>query len=102
VTGSVVMDLAGRRVVPAYGQLTVRVGLNDLVSPLGRDGEFYFENLAPGRYAATAEAEAGTCQFAIDVPAAGTAFVDAGRAHCTGVPPGPPPPAVQPLPNAAR
>jgi outer membrane usher protein len=102
VTGGVVMDMAGTLVVPAYGQITVRVGLTDVVSPLGRGGEFYFENLAPGRYSATVEGEAGTCPVEIDVPTDGTAFVDAGRLHCTGVAPGPTPPAVQPLPKGAR
>lgn len=101
VSGSVVMDLGGRAVVPAFGQLTAHVGPTDVVSPLGRGGEFYFEDLAPGHYSATAEGEAGTCQVTLDVPAEGAAFVDAGRLHCTGVPPGPSP-AVQPLPKGAR
>jgi outer membrane usher protein len=101
VSGSLVMNLAGQAVVPTYGQLTVRVGSTELVSPLGRGGEFYFEDLAPGRYSATADAEAGTCPVTIDVPADGPAFLDVGRLSCTGVPPGPPP-AVTPLPKGAR
>ena len=102
VTGSVVMEMGGQALVPAYGQLTVHVGPTDVVSPLGRWGEFYFENLAPGRYAAVAEAEPGSCRLEIEVPAEGSAFVDAGRLHCTGTPSVPPPPPVQPLPKAAR
>lgn len=102
VTGSVAMEMGGRTLVPAFGQLTVRVGLTDVVSPLGRGGEFYFENLPPGRYAGVAEAEPGACRLEIDVPAEGSAFIDAGRLHCIGTPPGPPTAPVQPLPKAAR
>jgi len=37
-------------------------------SPIGRDGEFYFENVASA-YPAVVEHETGRCEFTLDVPA---------------------------------
>jgi outer membrane usher protein len=106
VTGSVVMSLGGADVAPSFGQLTVKRGLDEVTSPLGKNGEFYFDNLPPGKYAAEVEAEAGTCKIDVVVPAspnAASAFVDAGRLRCLGrgVPEPGAPPSVEPPPAAA-
>jgi hypothetical protein len=39
-------------------------------SPLGRGGEFFFEQLPPGDYRAQVVSPAGSCTVALHVPAA--------------------------------
>jgi len=119
VVGSVALDLGGGRLTsPAYGTIVVRAGLQQASSPLGRQGEFYFENLRPGRFVAEVDSGAGACRFELDVPNADKAFVDVGRIKCAGqagapapgsVPPGPaaappddPPPPVEAAADGAR
>jgi outer membrane usher protein len=77
----VVVDAGGER--PAtYGQLTVTAAGERLVSPLGAAGQFYFENLAPGRHAATVEFTGGTCDLTLEVPEAEDGAVDLGVVRC--------------------
>jgi outer membrane usher protein len=100
VTGSIVMSIGGADVFPSYGQLVVHQGLLEASSPLGKQGEFYLENVQPGRYAAELDSAKGTCRFDLVVPANDAAFIDAGRTRCIGAgvlnvnPPG----TVEPLP----
>ena len=53
------------------------------VSPVGNDGEFYFEDLPGVRLPATIEDEHGTCDFILLIPAADTLAVDLGAMRCT-------------------
>ena len=83
ITGSVrIVTAAGER-VPAHGRLTVRVDRRVEISPVGNDGEFYFEDLPGGRLPATIEDEHGTCEFILLIPAADTLAVDLGATRCT-------------------
>ena len=47
--------------VPAYGVATVHTTTGDLTSDVGADGRFYFDRLAPGRYAVQVRYRGGTC-----------------------------------------
>ena len=64
VTGKVVMESEGKELIPSFGEITVLAHGEELSSPLGRDGEFYFDK-APvaGRYPARIEHEDGSCKF---------------------------------------
>jgi outer membrane usher protein len=53
---------------PAFGTLTVSRGAVRAESPIGRGGEFFFEDLAPGSYQARIESPAGACGFTLLVP----------------------------------
>ena len=55
-----------------------------LLSPIGRDGEFYLENVPPGRHRATIEDPAGRCAFTLEAPAVGPSLVDLGTLTCAG------------------
>ncbi len=80
VTGSI---LIGADVVPAYGQLTVTSAGNEpYVSPLGRNGEFYLENIPAGSYPATVDYKLGTCAFTLQIPSGSNAVVKLGRIPC--------------------
>jgi outer membrane usher protein len=83
ITGSVrIVTAAGER-VPAHGRLTIRVDSRLEISPVGNDGEFYFEDLPGGRLPATIEDEHGTCDFVLLIPAVDTLAADLGTTRCT-------------------
>ena len=81
-TGTLVVDVSEKSVVPAYGQLTVTAESKPVVSPLGKNGEFYLENLAAGKYPAGVEYTGGTCRFTLEVPVADAPFVNLGTLYC--------------------
>jgi outer membrane usher protein len=80
--GAVVVETAGRTVTPAYGQLTVAAEGQTYESPIGRDGEFYLENLPRGRHAAVVDHKDAVCRFTLEAPASAASLVDVGTVHC--------------------
>ncbi|HTI53842.1 MAG TPA: fimbria/pilus outer membrane usher protein [Verrucomicrobiae bacterium] len=80
--GAVVVETAGRTVTPAYGQLTVTAEGQTYESPIGRDGEFYLENLPRGRHAAVVDHKDAVCRFTLEAPASAASLVDVGTVHC--------------------
>lgn len=81
-TGTLVVEVSGTRVIPAYGQLTVTLEGKTVISPLGKSGEFYLENLTAGRYPATVEDKEGVCPFVLEIPVADGPFVNLGTLRC--------------------
>ena len=81
--GTLVIQRDGKRFAPSYGAVTI-VGPNGTVrSDLGSNGEFYFENLWPGAYRATAiYAHEGTCAFDLPVVDKAGLQVDLGSFTC--------------------
>ena len=68
ITGTVLLDVDGETVVPAYGRLVVYVDGREYESPIGRDGEFYLENVPPGRHRATIEFVDSGGEFTLVIP----------------------------------
>lgn len=81
--GSVAVEVAGRMVTPAYGQLTVTAEGQTYESPIGRDGEFYLENLPRGRHAAVVDHKDAACRFTLEPPVSPASLVDMGTVRCT-------------------
>lgn len=52
------------------------------MSPVGGQGEFYFENLPPGSYPALVEDKDGACSFMLTMPKADTPIVSLGTIRC--------------------
>ena len=69
-------------VVPASGELTVKVGERESASPIGNGGEFYLDNLTAGRHAARVEYAGGVCRFVLVVPRSAESFLDLGAVVC--------------------
>lgn len=67
-------------VVPKFGEMTLEGGAR---SPLGGNGEFWFEGLAGGRHQAQVEFSSGTCRFELTVPDGGAPSVNLGTLSCT-------------------
>ncbi len=78
VTGTVVLEVNGQTVLPALGEFAVSVGNRSVSSPIGRDGEFYLENLSPGRHPAVVSFNNVTCQVTFDVPVSAAPVVRVG------------------------
>jgi len=80
--GTLVVETAGRTVTPAYGQLTVTADGQTYESPIGRDGEFYLENLPRGRHAAIVDHKDAVCRFTLETPVSAASLVDVGTVRC--------------------
>jgi outer membrane usher protein len=81
-TGTLMLEVAGKRVVLAYGQLTVTIEGQPVISPLGKRGEFYLEKLTAGTYQTHVEYQEGQCQFMLEIPAVDAPFVSLGTLRC--------------------
>jgi outer membrane usher protein len=79
VTGSVTV----RDKVPAFGELTLKSNGKSYESPLGRGGEFYFENLSSGTYDAVVDYHDGSCHFRLEIPGGSEPVVKLGQKTCT-------------------
>jgi outer membrane usher protein len=82
IHGKVRVSRNGSIVIPSYGQLTIKNDAGDDISIVGASGEFYFENVAPGTYAATVLFAHGTCEFPLNVPAVNGVLDDMGTLTC--------------------
>lgn len=80
--GTLVVESGGRTITPAYGQLTVTAEGQTFESPIGRDGEFYLENLPRGRHPAVIDHKDAACRFTLDAPASAASLVDVGTVRC--------------------
>ncbi|HKW91435.1 MAG TPA: fimbria/pilus outer membrane usher protein [Methylomirabilota bacterium] len=81
--GIVALQVEGRTVTPAYGQLTVTAEGQTYESPIGRDGEFYLENLPRGRHPAVIDHKESVCHFTLETPVSAASLVDVGTVSCT-------------------
>jgi outer membrane usher protein len=82
MTGSVSLVVGGEPVIPVYGQLIVRAGLETFESPIGTDGAFYFENVPPGPREATVEFRRLRCRFVLTVPTSSETHLSLGEHVC--------------------
>jgi len=81
--GKLQVVLAGRTVVPSFGQLTMDASGKSFISPIGRDGAFFLDSPPLGRYPARIDFDSGTCAFMINIPDLGQPFVRLGTLRCT-------------------
>jgi len=82
IVGKIVLDDSGAVAIPAYGQLTVSANGKQFDSPIGKQGEFYLENLPAGRYAATVQYREQACNLVVDVPDVDALEIKLGRLKC--------------------
>jgi outer membrane usher protein len=83
ITGSIRVLTPQGEQRPSYGTLTVNAGGETFTSPLGADGEFYFENVKPGRHTAVVAQGDATCSLTIDFPAVDDPTVTLGVLQCS-------------------
>lgn len=81
LTGRFEIQRDGGTMVPAYGRAIARVGGALVESPMGAEGEFYFEDLPPGRHVIEVRYLRERFGCPLVVPP-GAAAVDVGRVLC--------------------
>ena len=81
-TGTVSLQDSNQSIIPAYGQLTLTANGKQFESPVGKQGEFYLENVPPGRHRAIVEYKDKTCGFVLDVPSSEEPTVQLGTVRC--------------------
>jgi outer membrane usher protein len=82
ITGRVLLVAAERTRIPAYGELEIAGGAEPVRSPIGADGQFYFDSLASGRHEATVRHGGDVCRFTLVVPDADSDLLDVGETRC--------------------
>jgi outer membrane usher protein len=76
-----IVTAAGER-APAYGELAVTAGKTESISPVGADGQFYFDSLPAGSHPAAVTFAGQVCRFTLTVPEADTDLVELGTTKC--------------------
>ena len=82
IVGRVTLRRDGVEQAAAYGALTIGAGDLARVSPIGVNGEFYFENLPPGPSPAELQFRSAICSFTVIVPPSRATFIDLGLLTC--------------------
>ena len=82
VVGKTIVAKDGKEMVPGYGQLTLAGNGKNFDSPLGKEGEFYFENVQAGPYQALIEHKDHSCEFTLEVPQSADELVQLGTIRC--------------------
>jgi outer membrane usher protein len=81
--GSIELMTPDGIIIPAFGELTVYSATGRPSSPLGRNGEFYLEDVPPGTYRAVVTSNRRRCEFPLQVPAEGGGPANLGLLRCT-------------------
>ena len=93
LSGSVRVVTERGEEIPSYGELTVTGPSGPSISPVGRDGAFYFEDLPAGSFPALLEWTGGRCGLVLQITAADHTDVGLLRCHPEEEKPAPPRPA---------
>ncbi len=81
-SGTMRFMIIGQPFVPSLGQVELRVGEKTLTLSLGRNGEFYVEDLTPGTYPARLLIGRVECSFRLVLPVTDAASTDLGVIPC--------------------
>jgi outer membrane usher protein len=82
IVGKIALEDSVAITIPAYGQFTLSANGKQFDSPIGKQGEFYLENLPAGRYAATVQYREQACNLVVDVPDVDALEIKLGRLKC--------------------
>jgi outer membrane usher protein len=82
IVGKAIIESGGNTFVPKHGQLTILMPGNSVESPLGNNGEFYFENLKNGRFQAQIEVADQICEFTLEIPESADEVIELGTQRC--------------------
>jgi outer membrane usher protein len=83
ITGSIRLTEEGGEIIPAHGEFRIDSGGQHYESPLGKNGEFYFENLPAGPHSGIIEFNGRQCPIDIEVPQSTESFVKLGTLTCS-------------------
>jgi outer membrane usher protein len=83
MAGTVSIKSNQKTIIPAYGNLIITVGKKNFASPLSEKGEFYLENVPPGKHPATVEYEKKECKFNIQIDKVNLPTIDLCNLNCS-------------------
>lgn len=81
ITGRLAVRVASQAQAVEYVDLFVMIDGKEMITPTGRGGEFYIENLKPGRHAARFILGERRCAFELTVPPSQEMLIDLGELH---------------------
>ena len=81
ITGRLAVRIAGQAQAAEYLDLFIMIDGKEAIVPTGRDGEFYIENLRPGRHAARFVLGQRRCAFELTVPESPEMLINLGMLH---------------------
>jgi outer membrane usher protein len=82
LVGTLSVETSGKTVIPSYGQLNITVNNQIINLPIGKEGDFYLDSVAPGKYAANVDYEGGICNFELTIPQSQEQMVNLGNLKC--------------------
>jgi outer membrane usher protein len=82
VTGMALLERGGQTLLPSFGELSVSLANGAVSSPIGTQGQFYLENLPPGKHPAVIVFGEVTCRLTLDVGVAAGPVVRLGVVRC--------------------
>ena len=82
VTGTVFIAEEGKKVPVDSAVMLIQTEDRTMEGLIGRDGEFYVENISPGKYPAKIDYKGEECTFDIEVPVSEKMFIDVGEITC--------------------
>jgi outer membrane usher protein len=82
ITGTLRIQMAGRTVIPALGDISVDTDGHAVSSPIGEKGEFYFDSLPAGKHPASVDFSSGTCRFELEIPKSDKSVLKLGQQTC--------------------
>jgi outer membrane usher protein len=83
VVGAVTVDTLNPTGDLSFGEIAVVIDGARVTSPVGRDGEFYFEDLPAGEHQATVTRGTNSCTAVLTIAASDRALVNLGRVPCS-------------------
>jgi len=81
-TGQIYIDINGKRQPAEYWGLRYESGGQKVDSVVGKSGEFYIENLAPGSHLAEIYSGSELCRFTLNIPESQEMYVNLGEISC--------------------
>lgn len=82
VTGRLKIKINGDVKSAEFYEVKMMVEGKEIIFPTGKDGEFYLENIKPGRYTASLNYNGKTCSFGIIIPETDEMIIELGEVIC--------------------
>jgi outer membrane usher protein FimD/PapC len=82
VAGTLKIWLDGQASPVRYGEISLLIDGERVELPVGQDGEFFIENLAPATYTLSYVGEAGSCSVSLEAPPSDEPITEIGDLTC--------------------
>ena len=82
VAGTALLERGGQTLLPSFGEFTVSLNDRAVSSPIGKDGQFFLEDLPAGKHPAVIVFGDVTCRLTLDVPVSAAPVVRLGALRC--------------------